>query len=89
MRRALYLGWLAAIPSIGFAQSPDTAAAITQAQANLRQVQSEIPRAMMEVKRLADQVAVDKATMEAQLDTLRNGQPMPTPAAPQPEGKLP
>ena len=88
MRRVLCAGWLVVIPSVGFAQSP-TAAAIAQAQADLQQVQSEIPRAMMEVKRLTDQAAVDKATMEAQLDTLRNGQPVPTPAAPQPEGKLP
>ena len=42
---------------------------------------SEIPRAMMEVRRLTDQAAVDKATMEAQVDTLRNGQPVPTPRA--------
>jgi hypothetical protein len=87
MRNVLYAAWVLAIPSIGFAQSPDTAAAIAQAQANLRQVQAEIPRAMMEVKRLTDQAAIDQATLEAQMDALHNG--LPSPAAPQPEGKLP
>jgi hypothetical protein len=88
MRKVFFAWWLLAIPSVGFAQSsPDSAAAIAQARSDLQHLQGEIPRAMMEVRRLTDQAAVDKVTLDAQLDALRNGQPAPTPGEPQPERK--
>jgi hypothetical protein len=61
--------------------SSDSAAAIAQARADLQHLQGEIPRAMMEVRRLTDQAAVDKATLEAQVEALRN---VPPPSLVQP-----
>jgi hypothetical protein len=88
MYKVLCVLWVLTGTTTAVAQSsPDSAAAIAQARSDLQHLQGEIPRAMMEVRRLTDQAAVDKATMEAQLDALRTGPSAPTLGEPQPERK--
>jgi hypothetical protein len=81
MRKVLCILCVLTGPITAEAQSPDSAAAIAQAQSDLQHLQGEIPRAMMEIRRLTDQAVVDKATLEAQVDALRN---VPPPSLVQP-----